>query len=261
MKGNEKGILIGAVVLALLLVGGSFKFFYLADQEKADQVQTEINGLKSRMEELNEKNANRSLYESGIANSSDIIDTVLSLYGPGNTTEKTIMMIVDLCNKTGIQVDDISFEDDSLIYATGGLTDDEQAESIEGESLEERPAPDVQIFKSGISMSISSGYTQMKKLTDYINSYPERMNAEDFTISFSGETGRLIMSMTVNMYSVIDKNHTYVAPVIEDIDLGTTNIFRTMEVIEEETEEGAEETVAEPTDNDNVTDGDESETE
>jgi len=259
MKGNERNILIGAVVVALLIIGAAFKFFYLEDMDKADQVQNEINGLRTRMEELNSKNANRAMYESGIANSSDIIDTVLSLYGSGNTAEKTIMMVVDLCKKTGVSIADITFEEESLVYASGGLpAEGEEVIVTEGESLTPQEKPDVQIYKSGMSIHISSGYTQMKKLTDYINSYPERMNAEDFTISFSGETGRLEMGMTVNMYSVADKNHVYVAPVIEDIDLGTTNIFRTMEVLpEEEGEEGTEETTVEPTsDTENAESGD-----
>ena len=220
MKGNEKNILIGAVVLALLLVAAAWKFFYSEDLEKADQVQGEINTLQVRMEELNKKNANRSMYEAGITNSDDIINTILSLYGPGNTPEKTIMLIVDMCKKTGCSISDIGFQESRLIYAS--------------ETKDEGETPKVQIFKSGMSLNILSGYTQLKKITDYINSYPERMNAENFSVAFDSETGLLSTTMQVNMYSVTDENHTYVAPVIEDIELGSDNIFRTFEHTEEE---------------------------
>ncbi len=241
MKGNERGVLIGMVVVALLLIFGAYQFFYSADVEKADQVQAEINSLKVRMDELNAKNANRSMYEAGISNSTDIIDTVLSLYGPGTSPEKIIMYVVDMCNKTGCAVTDVAFKDPTLIYSS--------------ETAEEGQTPEIQIFQSGMTAELTCGYTQLKKITDFINSYPERMNVENFTTSFDAQLGSLSVTMNVNMYGVTDKNHVYVAPTVEDIELGNTNIFKTIEIaaeeeeLAEETEEGSNSTTVTPDNN------------
>ena len=227
MKGNTTKILIGAVVIAVLILGAAYKFFYSEDIAKAESVQNEINTLQVRVDELNQKNANRPMYEAGITESDDIIDTILTLYGPGNTPEKTIMLVVDMCNKIGIKVPNVSFMDDSRVFAS-------EAQNENGE-------PKIQIFKSGMALSVNGGYTQIKKLMDYINSYPERMNVENFTESFDSNSGRLVLTMNVNMYSVKDDNHVYEAPVVEDIEIGSTNIFRTMEIAtEEEVVEGEE---------------------
>lgn len=241
MKGNEGKILLGSLVVAILIVAAAYKFFYLEDMKKADAVQAEIGSLQTRLSELNEKNANRVLYEDGIAESQSIIDAVLALYGPGNTPEKTIMMIVDLCNKTGISVSSITFIGDKIVYSS---VDESETEVKGSETVvyETRSkGEDIggsRVFQSGVSLNISSGYTQLKKLTDYINSYPERMNAESFSVKFDSENGRLNVSMRVNMYSVVDKNHTYEAPVIENIELSNDNIFKTLEpVTEDEAEE------------------------
>lgn len=232
MKDNQKYAIVGMVIVAILAVFVAYKFFYSADVEKAEQLQGEINSLQTRADELTQKTANRAMYESGIANSEDIIDTILALYGPGNTPEKTIMLVVDLCKMTGVSVSDIAFQDNRLIYAS--------------ETANEGETPELQIYQAGMQLNISSGYTQLKKLTDYINSYPERMNAENFAISFDAETGRLNVTMKVNMYSVADDKHEYVAPVVEDIELGSTNIFRTLEqVAGEEEEENQEEATVE----------------
>ena len=231
MKANTRNILIGSVVIALLLVAASYKFFYTADVEKADQLQSEINTLEVRKNELNEKVANRTRYESGITDSEDIIKTVLSLYGPGNTPEKTIMLVVDMCQKLGVEIPSVSFADNSLIYSS--------------ETLNENGEPEIKIYKSGMAMNLTAGYTQLKKFMDYINTYPERMNVENFSASYDAGTGKLGLSLNVNMYSVEDKDHEYVAPVVEDIEIGTSNIFRTFEKpVEEETVEGAEGTEA-----------------
>ncbi len=243
MKGNEGKILIGSLVVALLIVAAAYKFFYLEDVKKADAIQNEITSLQTRLSELNEKNANRVLYEDGIAESQNIIDAVLALYGPGNTPEKTIMMIVDLCNKTGISVSNITFIGDKIVYSSV----DESETQVKGNETvvyeTKSKGEDIggsRVFQSGVSLTISSGYTQLKKLTDYINSYPERMNAESFSVKFDAESGRLKVTMKVNMYSVVDKNHVYEEPVIEDIELSNDNIFKTLEPITEEESEGEE---------------------
>lgn len=49
MKGNEGKILLGALVIAALLVGASFKFFYLEDVNKAEQLQAEIDQKNQRL--------------------------------------------------------------------------------------------------------------------------------------------------------------------------------------------------------------------
>ena len=229
MKGNEGKILLGSLVIALLLVAASYKFFYLEDVNKADQLQAEINQKTERLNELKQKNANRAMYESGIADSKSIIETVLSIYGPGNTPEKSIMMIVELCKMTGVTVSDIAFTDSTNVYSS--------------ENLNENGNPETQIFQGGLTLKLSSGYTQLKKVIDYINSYPERMNAENFTAVFDSETGRLEVAMRINLFSVVDDKHKYEDPVIEDIDLGSTNIFKTFEdEIPTEGEEGEEST-------------------
>ena len=215
MKGNEKNIFIGILVVSALVVLASYKFLYSPKIEEVDRVQNEINTYQARVNELNEKNAKRPMYNEGISTSSDIIDAVLSQYGPGNTPEKTIMMIVDLCNKTGCKVSNITFYEDSLIY--------------QSETTDENGNPEARIYKNGASLNITSGYTQLKKIMDYINSYPERMNVENFASSFDMMSGNLNTSMVVNMYSVVDKNHTYEPPTIEGIEIGNDNIFKTFE--------------------------------
>ena len=195
MKANSRNILIGSIVIALLLVAAAYKFIYSADIEEAERIQTDINTLQVRVNELNEKSANRTRYESGIADSEDIIKTVLSLYGPGNTPEKTIMLVVDMCNKLGVTIPNISFQDNSLVYSS--------------ETLNENGEPEIKIFKSGMAISLTSGYTQLKKFMDYVNTYPERMNVENFSAGYNPGNGMLTLTMNVNMYSVEDKDHVY----------------------------------------------------
>ncbi len=220
MKIDGKYVLIGAVLVAALLVAASWKFFYSADVEAAKNVQNEINKRQTRLNELQEKSQSREKFEKGIADSTDITDTILSIYGPGNSPEKTIMTVVDMCKKTGCYVSNISFQDSRPVY--------------------ENESPAVKIYKSGMSLNITCGYTQLKKIMDFINSFSvndhfERMNVENFNVKFEANSGMLAVSMTVNMYSVADDKHEYKEPeIIEEIEIGSENIFKAPDPVPEQ---------------------------
>ena len=227
MKGNESKILIGSLVVAIIIVAAVWKFLYVPSSEEAEKIKKECVGIQERVNELNQKMANRPMYESGINNADDIINQMLKKYGPGNTPEKTIMLIVDLCNKTGAKILSIGFGGDTEIYRSQELNED--------------GTPEIQMFRGSASFSMDSGYTELKKIVDYVNSHPERMNFDSMSLTYAQDTGRLSTSVTLNLYSVKDKNHVYVAPVIEDIEIGNPNLFRSNEPeipVEEQTEEG-----------------------
>ena len=65
---------------------------------------------------------------------------------------------------------------------------------------------------------------------DYINSYPERMNVQNFSSTFDQENAQLTGSMTINMYGVKDEYHVYSEPTVGGIDIGTDNIFGTIDL-------------------------------
>ena len=225
MKTNPRNILIGALVVVLIILFAGYQFGYKPNAEKAETVEKENVQLEGRKNELNNKIANKSMYQEGIDNAQKLVDAVFEKYGPGNTPEKTIMMIVDLCSKTGVSIDSITFEDEQIIYQNGTGAENDPIKNT--------------LYRSSSSINVSAGYTQFKKLFDYINNYPERMNVKEFTVAFNQENKKSKINMTVDMYSVKDDNHVYVAPVIEDIPMGTENIFG-YTAPAEEVEEGEE---------------------
>ena len=215
---NPKHLLVGTVIVIILILGLGYKFGYAPNIEEAESIEDSNKALVARKEELNNKIANKSMYVEGIENSKKMIESVFQKYGPGNTPEKTIMMIVDLCEKTGVSVSAISFNPDDPIYMSAALDENEN--------------PLYTLNKSQTNLSIAGGYTQIKKLFDYINCYGERMNVENFNLAYDLETGIVTAAVTANLYSVNDENHTYVAPVVEGIDIGTANVFRNFFVVE-----------------------------
>jgi len=228
MKIEPKHLFAGAAVIAVLIILAAYKFGYAPYIEKADKLKADNQALENRKKELTEKMSNRTMYVEGIETSDKIIDSILKKYGPGNTPEKTIMMIVDLCETVGVKINTISFSNESPFFQIGEKTEDRDSLRIMNQSL--------------TNISVVGGYTQTKKFFDFINNYPERMTVNNFSSTYQRETGMLSSSVALNLYSVQDKNHEYVAPVIEDIDLGLLNIFvREEPKVTEEGEEGTAE--------------------
>lgn len=224
MKVEGQKILLGAVVIAAILLFASYQFLYKPNAEKAATIENENKNLQARLDELNGKMASRPLYQEKIELAEDMCKSIFEKYGPGVTPEKTIKMVVEMCHKVGCTVSSVTFSDPVLVYAS--------------EEVDENGVPKRQLFISPSGLQIESGYTQLKKVVDYVNGYPERMNIDSFNVAYNQQNGKLKTSMTINLYAVKDEDHVYVAPVIEDIELGIGNVFKNFEPsLDEETEE------------------------
>lgn len=228
MKINQKYLKIGLIFLILIIGFCAYNFGYSPYQEKAEALNTEISQLKERISTLEEKCSHEEEFRKGIDNSTDIIDSVLAKYGPGNTMEKTIMMIVEMCDRTGVKVNTLSFTEPSLLFTSTASDEDGNAK--------------IKAYTNKANVSFEVDYPSYKRVTDFINNQKERMNIDNFSLSYNQETGALNGNMLLNMYSIEDDKHEYVAPVIEGIDLGSSNLFvNTIVPTEEENAEGTEE--------------------
>ena len=85
---------------------------------------------------------------------------------------------------------------------------------------------DVSLLKETMSMNYTCTYEQLKRLVDFVNAYTERMNIESITVSYDAQTGNLTGDMTLNLFAVTGTEKEYVAPEINDLSLGETNIFQ-----------------------------------
>lgn len=225
MKAEPKHVLAGAAIIVVLILLASYKFLYSPSIEKADTIEAENQQLEVRKMELNNKIANKAMYQEGINSSKKIIDSIFEKYGAGNTPEKTIMMIVDLCNMTGVSVNSISFSDDMTLYQSPTMKEDGTPEYI--------------LKRSNSTLNMTGGYLQLKKIFDFVNNYKERMNVQSFSTEFDLEEGYVATTLMLNLYAVEDDNHVYVAPDPGEVPLGTPNIFRGLTYEDKAAEEAA----------------------
>ncbi len=212
MKVNQKYLEAGLILVMIAVCYFAYSFGYKSYIDKAKQLENQSKNVEARINTLNEKITHKAEWEADIAKADAFTDVLFTKYGPGNSIEKSIMLLVDMTNRTGTTISSMSLGESSLIYQSSAVN--------------ENGAPKERLYSQQMTISIRNSYTGVKRLFDYINNYPERMNVETFSLAYDAPSGSLTGSMVVNIYSVVDGNHTYVAPVIEDIQIGNPNIFK-----------------------------------
>lgn len=83
------------------------------------------------------------------------------------------------------------------------------------------------VFLGGnqVVYTFTVSYEDFKKNVETIQREEEKRNVEQVILSFDSASGKLVGSMTLNLYSVQGTDKTYVAPAVPGMSIGTTNIF------------------------------------
>ncbi len=219
-KGSDLKTFFLVFVLVIVVVVFAYFYLYVPQAEKRDVLLRENYELESHLIELKNKAVNETVFKTGINDSKDAIQKVLNHYSAGNTPEKSIMMSNTLEKEVGIRVPLLNFSQPSVMTTVKMplISDTEDGGYTVGYY-------DVSLLRESLSTNYTCTYAQLKKLIDFINAYPERMNIESITMGYNKETGELQGALTLNLYAVTGTGKEYTAPEISGLSMGQTNIF------------------------------------
>lgn len=218
MTQNQLQLIV--ILLMVAMAAMAYRFGFMVFDAKASAIQAENNQLELRLSELEQKAAQKETYQKGLTEAQESLTAIYSQYGPGNTPQKSIMMIRDLEQTAGMKIENVGFSPETGIYYSTALKED-------GTSA-------VSLSSSQLSIDFVTSYEGLKKCMDYINTYPERMNVESFNAVYDQETGLLKGAMIIDQYGLAREGSTYEEPAIGGIDIGTDNIFGTYTLPAEE---------------------------
>jgi hypothetical protein len=198
----------------VVIVVCAYRFGYMRYDTKAKAIMTENQQLQIRLTDLQQLEAQRNVFKTDAADAKTQLDTIFSRYGTGISPEKSILFINTLEQETGAEINNLSFTPETLIYSSTKLRED--------------GTPEVTLYSSQLSIDFSVGYDGLKACMDYINEYSQRMNVESFNAVYDQETGLLRGAMIINLYSMVREGSVDEKPVINDVPVGTDNIFGTI---------------------------------
>jgi len=211
--------------LLLVFLGlAIFLFTYLtiskSYNEKRDAVQSEINSLSPRLNELQGYYANLGSYQDGISEIEDSVSTELSKFPSDVRSEDLIMYSNELEQALGIEISSISVVPPELISQF----------NIPMEVDNGFKLVPVAAMRTGLNVECSMNYEQLKKLIDYIYSTKERTTLKDVSISFNSTSGGLIGSVSLEKYFVSSADYKYEKTEMPPVNMGTTDPFGTFTV-------------------------------
>ncbi|MGN1083670.1 MAG: hypothetical protein ACI4QX_01585 [Lachnospiraceae bacterium] len=219
-KGNELQIFLLMLVLVVLMALVALNYLYrpLAEERKA--LQEENYNLNVRLIELTNMAIEEGNYKDGINKSRAALSEVLNRYSAGNTPEKSIVLVNRMEAELGMKIPNVSFSTPSTLTSVKmPVVKDTGEESYSIEYY------DVNLLTETLSMNYSCSYDQLKKMVDFVNAYPERMNIESISVSYDSETSELTGNLVLNLYAVTGTDKVYTEPKVENIRLGEDNIF------------------------------------
>lgn len=217
-KEIQKFLLMLALVVLLAVVAVIYLYKPLLEERNA-MVQENVD-LNTRWIELQNMSRDKERYKAGINASRTEVSKVLNRYGVGNTPEKSIMLVKRMEEEVGVKIPNVSFSNPSVLT------------SVEMPMIQDTESgtyniqyTTVDLLTETLTMSYSCTYEQLKKLVDFVNAYPERMNIASISVSYDSETSNLSGSLVLNLFAVTGTDRVYTEPAIDDIRLGEDNIF------------------------------------
>ncbi|MCH5272972.1 MAG: hypothetical protein J1E35_04805 [Lachnospiraceae bacterium] len=222
MGGEIKKFLL-MLVLVVLLAGLAVFYLYLPLVRQRDAMIEENVNLNGRSITLQNMVRDKEIFKEGINASRTKMGEAFNRYGVGNTPEKSIMLVKRMETEVGVKMPSVSFSSPSL-FTSIQVPVIEDIEGTEGDNYNVTYAS-IDILTETLTVSYSCNYEQLKKLIDFINVYPERMNIESISISYDSETSDLSGSLVLNLFAVTGTDRVYEEPKIDDIRLGEDNIF------------------------------------
>lgn len=221
-KTNSNDVKAFFLVFVLVIIAAVIAYFYLflPLAERRNALLVENHELDNRRINLLNMAVDEDVFKLGINESGKTIKQVMNHYSAGNTPEKNIMMVERMEREVGISLPSLSFSQPTVLSTVQMPMVSEDAEG--NYNIEYY---DVELLQETLSTSYACTYEQLKKMVDYINAYPERMNIESISIAYDSETNGLKGNLTLNLYAVTGTGKEYTAPEINGLSMGTGNIF------------------------------------
>ncbi len=208
--------LLGSVLVVFL----AYYFGFRNYTDKTEALETEINSLKVKYDDLRDKANNAQKYKDDTENYNILFDSGLSLYDSGFSQKATLMFTTELENELDVWLRTVSMPDAALIYTFGNVTSSNPSAS--GASVY---STDMQGYRKTVTYSYECDYDTFKDLLAYILDYDTVYTIDSVSCSYNEEEELMSGNITISQYAITGSDREYYESEIDSIDLGTKNLF------------------------------------
>ena len=217
---SERDKFLLCLIGSLLLVFLAYYFGFRNFTEKTDALESEINTLQVKYDDLKDKADNSAQYKQDTENYNILFDGGLAVYDSGFSQKASLMFTTELEAQPGVWVKTVSMPDATLVYTFGNVTSSNP--SANGAKVY---STDMQGYKKTVTYSYECDYDTFKDLLAYILDYDTVYTIDTVSCSYNEDDELMSGNITISQYAITGSDREYYEPEIDSIDLGTENLF------------------------------------
>lgn len=244
MNNKKKGRKIKFIV-SLISVGiFAYSYFVVSNgyMNKTSQAYKEVESVKLQIKERKAMLAQEEEILNSLEEVNELKLEIMNSYPVHIAKEDNFMFIKEMQDSLRINVSSINVSDNTGFYKTilPAVVDneiienqDDTAPSDNNSDSKAEPATMNGVVNT-ISLNFLSSYEGFKELAEYIRNYPEPTVIDNVSVNYDSSTAALVGNLTIKRFALTGTGKEYKVKPIEDIEIGTDNIFGTGTTIEED---------------------------
>lgn len=226
MKISDKEKKMLLYLAGLLVAIFSFQFGFSPMQDENFELESQVSTLKMEVSQLQMKVGKQQEYEEQTAQAKQDTEELLSQFPANLQAEDSILYASELEKAYKMKISNVSLGEASVAYGAETAVEGD-SESTEATSAISTLGGRV-LYKLPLTMDYTSTYADFKKCMEYIQQDSNRKSIDAVSISYDGETGKLIGNFVLNTYYLTNTDGMYNSPSLPGMGTGSKNIFGTI---------------------------------
>ncbi len=245
---SEKSILMVLAGLAIAILG--FIYVIKPNYEETQTIKAECVQLQDRLTLLQQKEARRDEYLAGIDEFNKAFEEKLDAFAPDLNQEVTIMFLEGIKDSNEFDIESLELGEPEQFYTLGlgggdatldasttssGTTEAATTEAttteaatdsttlVEGDAVDEA---EYNCYRAAFPLEYTGSYASLKDVVKYVNDFENRMTIDSIEIAYDADSDLYGGALNLMMYSVMSSDRPETSMEMNDVEIGTDNIFQ-----------------------------------
>ena len=229
MKLSKSNIKLILFIVAVAIVGLTYLYVFKDNMSDAESIQSEVDTLQARYDELSEKQKDRDMYEAKTAEYNEKFEERLAYFPATLDQEISVMFIKGVEKDQGnlqFGVESVGLGEPESFYSLSAASAADTSESTDTTDTDTTAVPgDYQCLTAAFPINYTGSYEGIKDFIDYIMAYKYRMNISSIDIAYNSQDDTYSGTVNLNAYCVTGDGRE-ADKVDVNVPEGVTNIFQ-----------------------------------
>lgn len=234
MKLSKSNIKLILFIVAVAIVGLTYLYVFKDNMSDAESMQSEVDTLQTRYDELSEKQKDRDMYEAKTAEYNEKFEERLAYFPATLDQEISVMFIKGVEKDQGnlqFGVESVGLGEPESFYSLSAASAADTSESTDTTDTDTTDTDiatvpgDYQCLTAAFPINYTGSYEGIKDFIDYIMAYKYRMNISSIDIAYNSQDDTYSGTVNLNAYCVTGDGRE-ADKVDVNVPEGVTNIFQ-----------------------------------